>query len=218
MRLVQAAMIPKVKYWVPDSGLLGNIELEYMGSAEFEFGNVPKALYNFLRSSDEKVFGTIQLRAGKLADPQHTKEGARLNWMLSNASSVPMLKDEIVSIGYLVRKSKERDLRIALEQWAFAGNPMLKERAYPATKNSMHFCIDEGSEFFLWHSKRGKRVIRQHIVKSWELLCGNERFNQFGQVFEEKPADELLRIVPSAFGADDEYTDSANVPVDGKIE
>ena len=170
MYLIQSAKIPKVCDWGVAAGVLGTLDLDYMGSAEFEWGAMPAAFFNFLLSPDEMVYGSISFeKAGHLARDNMLVDGSRFKHELQ-VTQQQLLKDSPIKLGYLIRKSQERDFIIAMEQWAFSGNTIPKDRVYPATPNSMHICIDSGRECFFWNSKIGKRLLKERLPMSMELL------------------------------------------------
>ena len=172
MYLIQSARIPKVCDWGIPTGVLGTLDLDYMGSAEFEWGAIPAALFNFLSSTEEMVYGSLHFeRAGKLARDNMRIDGSLFNHELQ-VTAQPLLKETPVKIEYLIRKSQEKDFIIAMEQWAFSGNTIPKERVYPATPDTMHMCIDLGRECFFWNSKIGKRLLKERLPMSLEMLLG----------------------------------------------
>lgn len=138
--------------------LLSMVQLDRMQSDLFDFGAAPKAIMRFCADNSQKVFGRLKLRAGKLVYP---------------AGGDPTAEIDIL---YLVRKSKERDFIACMEQWAFAGHPLLAEPVYPGEENTFNICLDEGSECFFGTDSQFFETLCVGLEKSWTALWNNNVF------------------------------------------
>lgn len=167
MRLVQAATIQVRDDERTPHGNLGSVpllamlDLDYMGSAEFEFGAIPKALFRFCKADEPKVFGKLTLKAGKLLKPgrQH-----------------PDKANEQITIFYLVRRAKEQALIMCLEQWAFGGHPLLLDPVYPGEPNTFNICIDEDAECFFGTDTQTFETLIDCLPESYRLVRQNPSF------------------------------------------
>lgn len=168
MRLVQSATIcmrddeRAITNGQANPPLLAMLDLDYMGSAEFEFGAIPKAILRFCKSEEPKVFGKLTLKAGKLSKP-FTKE-------------YPDNHNREITIFYLVRKSKEQSLVMCLEQWAFGGHPLLLDPVYPGEQNTFNICIDEDAECFFGTDTQTFEVLVNCLPESYRVIRQNPSF------------------------------------------
>lgn len=150
-RYLQQTTIPPVKDWKADKGILGNLKCEFMGSAEFEFGALPKALGSLLSTEDSLAFGKVQVELPK--DP--------LKPTLGTCSTL---------VRYLVRQSQEAGLVNLLQNWKTAMHDFKEWNVHLTKPNDLVFCIDEGYEAFMWQGKLGKRLITCQLQTSIDLL------------------------------------------------
>ena len=185
MRLVQAATIRirddenTIRENLAKTPLLSMLEMEYMGSAEFEFGAIPKAILRFCKAQELKVFGKLTLKAGKLSKRDSGVEPT----------------DEI-TLHYLVRKSKEQMLIMCLEQWAFGGHPLLLDPVWPATPKTFHICIDEDSECFFGTDTQTFEVLSDGLPESYRRIRQNPSFR-----FEWDVTDPMNLTMEQIMGA-----------------
>lgn len=150
-RYLQQATIPPVKEWTKGKGILGNLKMEYMGSAEFEFGAVPKALGRFLNAVEPLVFGKITVT-------------------LPNHPLRPNKGTSEVLVRYLVRESQQVMLEEMLRNWPEAAKRFKEWNVHLNRPNDLVFCIDKGYEAFMWQGKLGKRLIVSQVQASADLL------------------------------------------------
>lgn len=168
MRLVQSAVVSlrDDERTAHDSTvrppLLSLLDLDYMGSAEFEFGAIPKALLRFCKSPEPKVYGRLTLKAGKMLKPGS----------LIHAEN----RNKEINIHYLVRKSKEQMLVMCFEQWAFGGHPLLKDPVYPGEPNTFNICIDEDNECFFGTDSQFSEVLDAGLPESYRVIRQNPSF------------------------------------------
>ncbi len=173
-RLLQMGNIKPVSKWDSNgkNSILSNINLNYMGSAEFEFGALPKAMARLVSSSDPMVFGKTQvnlpedaLRPGKNVD---------------------------VLVRYYVRQSQEQDLLELLSNWTSASKNFKEWNVKLTEDKDIVFCIDKGYECFMWNGKLGKRLLTTCIAESIEILIKNEWMDDVS--ITGKDAETLLRV------------------------
>jgi hypothetical protein len=175
MRLIQAATIRirddenTVRENLAKTPLLSMLDMEYMGSAEFEFGAIPKAILRFCKAQEPKVFGKLVLRAGKMLKP-----GPTVTFDVDKQTI--NCRDKQITIHYLVRKSKEQSLIMCLEQWAFGGHPLLMEPVYPGEPKTFHICIDEDSECFFGTDTQTFEVLIDGLPESYRRIRQNPSF------------------------------------------
>lgn len=167
MRLVQSATIKlrddeNTSHTGANAPLLSLLELDYRGSAEFEFGAIPKALLRFCKAPEPKVFGKLTLKANKMLEP-----GSLIH--------APNRQKEI-TLYYLVRKSKEQMLKMCLEQWAFGGHPLLKDPVYPGEPNTFNICIDEDVECFFGTDTQTFETLIAGLPESYYRVRQNPSF------------------------------------------
>lgn len=150
-RLIQQATIPPVKEWNKKKGILGNLDLEYMGSAEFEYGAIPAAMLQFIEDPNPKVYGkaTVHLPVDKLGRTNETRE---------------------VVVRYLVRKDQEAGLVSLLENWKSRSKGFKEWDVSLINQGDFCICIDRGYFCFMWNGKLGKRIIEEHLHKSCEMM------------------------------------------------
>lgn len=155
-RYMQMGNIKPVSEW--GSGgrntILNNINLQYMGSAEFEFGALPKALGRLVSSSDPMVFGKIQVNLPE--NPVRPK------------------KNVDVLVRYYVRQSQEQDLVELLSNWTAASRNFKEWNVKLTEDKNVVFCIDKGYECFMWNGKLGKRLLTTCIAESTKALIKND--------------------------------------------
>lgn len=156
--------------------LLSMVQLDHMQSDEFEFGAAPKAILRFCADDSQKVFGRLKLKAGKLVYP---------------AGGDPTAE---IYILYLVRKSKEQQFIACMEQWAFAGHPLLAEPVYPGEENTFNICLDEGSECFFGTDSQFFETLCVGLEKSWSALHQNIVFWKMMPLksLEHKSIEEII--------------------------
>lgn len=149
--LIQQATIPPVKDWKKEKGILGNLDLEYMGSAEFEYGAIPAAMLSFIEDPNPKTYGkiTVNLPVDKLGRTDETKE---------------------VVVRYLVRKDQEEGLQHLLSNWKKASNGFKEWNVSLLNQGDFCICIDRGYFCFMWNGKLGKRIIEEHFHTSCEMM------------------------------------------------
>lgn len=154
-RLLQQATIPPVKKWEIERGVLGNLDFKYMGSAEFEFGSLPKAMGCFLGSTEALVFGkvTVTLPIDVLRPNKGTEE---------------------VLVRYLVRESQQAGLIEFLQNWKTASRNFKEWNVSLVKTNDLVFCIDKNHETLMWNGKLGNRFIKEHAIVSINTLIKNE--------------------------------------------
>lgn len=188
MRLVQAATIRlrddenTAHENLAKTPLLSMLEMEYMGSAEFEFGAIPKAILRFCKAEEPKVFGKLTLKAGKLLKP-----GSLIH---------PENRNQEITMFYLVRKSKEQMLVMCLEQWAFGGHPLLLDPVYPGEPNTFNICIDEDTECFFGTDTQTFEVLTDGLPESYRRIRQNASFR-----FDWDVTDPLNLTMEQIMGA-----------------
>lgn len=174
IRLVQRATVPSPSTWKKDGTFITTLDTDYMGSAEYEFGAVPMALARFIGSTDKKVMGMMDVTS--------------------------QINGEVFTVRYLVRASQEKELVDAIKNWEKVSRnfkeraPLVKEKAYLSDPPEQLFYlgIDMDSEFFLWRSKFGKRLIRNTLVETLKALKGNPRYRDFVQDVEI--SDDIYKV------------------------
>jgi hypothetical protein len=156
--------------------LLSMVQLEQMKSDVFDFGAAPKAILRFCADDSQKVFGRLKLRAGKLVYP---------------AGGDPSAEIEML---YLVRKSKEQQFIACMEQWAFAGHPLLEEIVYPGEENTFNICLDEGNECFFGTDSQFYETLCTGLEKSWAAMHDNLVFWRLmpRRSLREKSIEEII--------------------------
>ena len=172
-RYMQMGKIKPVSKWgIRRNTILSNINIEYMGSAEFEFGAIPTALGRLFSSSDPMVFGKTQvnlpedsLRPGKNVD---------------------------VLARYYVRQSQEQGLLELLMNWSSASKNFKEWNVKLAEDKDIVFCIDKGYECFMWNGKLGKRLLSTCIAESIKTLIENEWMDDVSNI--GKDSESLLRV------------------------
>lgn len=132
--------------------ILGQFDFDYMGSAEFEFGAIPKALGNFLKCKEPKIFNKVNVTVG----------------------------DETRLVRYWVRESQQKQLEAALQDIP-ATRKHLKERCNflvdfqgKELQNRVIFGIDRDMEFFAWTDKTVKSRILDTMDETIAVLTENE--------------------------------------------
>lgn len=186
MRLVQSATIKlrddeNTSHTGANAPLLSLLELDYMGSAEFEFGAIPKALLRFCKAPEPKVFGKLTLKANKMLKP-----GSLIH--------APNRQKEI-TLYYLVRKSKEQMLQMCFEQWAFGGHPLLKDPVYPGEPNTFNICIDEDTECFFGTDTQTFETLIAGLPESYYRVRQNPSFR-----FDWEVTDPLSLTIEQILG------------------
>ncbi len=132
--------------------ILGQFDFDYMGSAEFEFGAIPKALGNFLKCKEPKIFGKINVT----------------------------VDDQTRLVRYWVRESQQEQLEAALQDIP-ATRKHLKERCDflvnfrgKELQNRVIFGIDRDMEFFAWTDKTVKSRILDTMDETISVLTEND--------------------------------------------
>lgn len=173
-RYMQMGNIKPVSEW-GSSGyntILGNIDLQYMGSAEFEWGALPKAMGRLVSSSDPMVFGKVQVNLPE--------------------NPVRPGKNVDVLVRYYVRQSQEQGLLELLLNWGSTSKNFKEWNVKLTEDKNIVFCIDEGYECFMWNGKLGKRLLTTCIAESIGLLIENEWIDDLS--ITDKDAETLLRV------------------------
>lgn len=151
-RLIAQGTIPHKKEWDKNKGVLGVIDFEYMGSAEFEFGAMPHAIGQLFDTSEERCFGSIEV---ELPDDFGVN---------------PRAETKTVNVRYYVRKAQEAQLREMLSNWKKAHKDFKEWRVGLHYDRAIVFGIDRGYEFFAWTGKLGKKLLMEHCHQSMKLL------------------------------------------------
>lgn len=132
--------------------ILGQFDFDYMGSAEFEFGAIPKALGNFLKCEEPKIFDKVNVIVG----------------------------DKTYLVHYWVRESQQERLEDALLDIP-ATRKHLKERCDflvdfkgRELQDRVIFGIDPGLEFFAWTNKTVKSRILDTMEETISVLTENK--------------------------------------------
>lgn len=132
--------------------ILGQFDFDYMGSAEFEFGAIPKALGNFLKCKEPKIFDKVNVIVG----------------------------DKTYLVRYWVRESQQEQLEAALQDIPTT-RKHLKERCNflvdfrgKELQNRVIFGIDRDMEFFAWTDKTVKSRILDTMDETIDVLTENE--------------------------------------------
>ena len=125
--------------------MLKSCNMDYMGSAEFEFGALPRALGHFLSTKDELCWTILKV-----------KEGSQWGTLYA-----------------IVRKSQIDKLH--KELWEFEkGFTDTKEYVELRHRGSFLFGIDKGLEFIVVVDSKSLRKLVQLAPKSFEVLYENE--------------------------------------------
>lgn len=140
----------KAKNKVNDT-ILKQVTWDYMGSAEFEFGAVSKALANFLSNPDEQMsFGSIAVK------------------VVDFIGVIKVEKDLLLR--YWVRSSQEEQLREALSNLSQVGRDLKEPLNLLSKENPVIFGIDKDMEFFAWSKKTFKTQLLNVLPNTVKLL------------------------------------------------
>ena len=124
--------------------MLKSCDMDYMGSAEFEFGALPTAMGRFLSTKDELCWVILKLKKGTKWDTLYA----------------------------IVRKSQVNKLH--KELWDFEkGFADTKEYVMLNDRRSFLFGIDEGMEFIVAVNATPLRKLKWLAPKSFEVLTLN---------------------------------------------
>lgn len=142
-----------------DNTILTHTRWDYMGSAEFEFGALPKALANLLSSDEEKVFGKIEV----------TVNEATLGF-------IGDIVTETVLFRYYVRKSQVNKLEELLTNiTARNKKSKFKEVVRILDKeNPIIFGIDKDIEFLAWTKKSYTSKFKEDLDNTYNVLKEND--------------------------------------------
>lgn len=175
-RYMQMGNIKPVSKWGSNghNTILSNINLNYMGSAEFEWGSLPTALGRLISSSDPMVFGKVQT---------NLPENSLRPWKGENVD---------VLVRYYVRQSQEQELLELLLNWSSASKNFKEWNVKLTEDKNIVFCIDEGYECFMWNGKLGKRLLTTCVEESIRVLVENEWMDDVS--ITGKDVDSLLRV------------------------
>lgn len=144
----------KTKNKINDT-ILKQVTWDYMGSAEFEYGALPKALANFLYNPEEEMsFGSIVV---KVVDFIGIKK---------------VEKDLLFR--YWVRTSQEEQLREALSNLPQVKRDLKETLDIINKENPVIFCIDKNQEFFAWTKKTFKKQMLDVLPNTIKVLKENE--------------------------------------------
>ena len=173
-RYMQMGKIKPVSKWGTNghNSILSNINLEYMGSAEFEWGALPKAMGRLISSSDPMVFGKIQVNLPE--------------------NPVRPGKNVDVLVRYYVRQSQEQGLLELLLNWSSASKSFKEWNVKLTEDKNIVFCIDEGYECFIWNGKLGERLLSTCIADTIKVLIKYEWIDDVS--ITGKDAESLLRV------------------------
>lgn len=174
-RYLQHTQILPVKQWNTEKGLLGNLNFTYMGSAEFEFGAIPKAMARLLTDTEPMVMGKVEV------DLPEDRLGR-------GRDTVPVL------VRYCVRQSQEAQLIEMLKNWKTASRHFKEWNVGLTQSGDFVIVIDKGYECFLWNGKLGKRLLMKTILHTARRLTHYEWMEALP---EERlaSAEALLRLV-----------------------
>lgn len=145
-RLMQQGTVKKLKGVEEDAPLFKNITLQYMGSAEFEFGAIPAALKRFEKMKDDLITGSVEVPLP-----------------ITNLKSTPLNK--VTLVHYCVHKDQEEDLLHLLNNWRKECKNFKSWEVSLVNDRDFVFCIDEGYECFMWTGRVGKMLIKEHLAQ-----------------------------------------------------
>lgn len=173
-RYLQHTRILPVKQWNTEKGLLGNLELTYMGSAEFEFGAIPNTIARLLTDTEPMVMGKVEVALPK-------------NYLRGSGTVM-------TTVRYCVRQSQEAQLIELLKNWETASRHFKERNVDLSQSGDFVIVIDKGYECFLWNGKLGKRLLMENILHTARRLIHYEWMEALP---EERlvSAETLLRLV-----------------------
>lgn len=144
---------------VPGQTILKSLDMEYMGSAEFEFGAIPKALADFLVCDKPKFTSEIKIK------------------MPERRTFAPV-EDIEVTVHYWVRAEQREDLEHMLTNWKQSKLEFKEWDVGLQQPSDVIFCIDKGFECFIWRSPEVAAMLLSSVRPSVEALIKAEWLSQ----------------------------------------